>query len=90
MGHFWPQGYNFNLEEVQVMLHTKYQGFRPCGFRQDFFIFLPIKYGRMHHEEQFCEMILNLGQWFRCCLKDFLSGALEVLLFGGAEPFMQL
>ena len=25
------------------MLHTKYQGSRPCGFRQeDFFIFLPI------------------------------------------------
>ena len=43
----------------------------------------------MHHEEQFCEIILNLGQWFRiCCLKDFLSGALAVL-FGGAEPFMQ-
>ena len=31
----------------------------------------------------------NLGQWFRCCLKDFLSGALAVLLFGAAEPFMQ-
>ena len=27
-----------------MMLHTKYQGFRPCGFRQeDFFILLPIK-----------------------------------------------
>ena len=26
----------------------------------------------MHHKEQFCEIILNLGQWFRrCCLKDF-------------------
>ena len=26
------------------MLHTKYQGSRPCGFRQeDFFMFLPIK-----------------------------------------------
>ena len=35
--------------------------------------------------------ILNLGQWFRrrCSLKDFLPGSLEVLLFGGAEPFMQ-
>ena len=30
-----------------------------------------------------CEIILNLGQWFRRCLKDFLSGALT------AEPFMQ-
>ena len=26
-----------------MMLHTKYQGSRPCGFRQDFFMFLPIK-----------------------------------------------
>ena len=45
----------------------------------------------MHHEDQFCEIILNLGQWFRrFCLKDFLSRALAVLQFGGAEPFMQL
>ena len=43
----------------------------------------------MHHEEQFCEIILNLGQWFRkrCSIKDFLSGALVVILFGGAEIF---
>ena len=42
---------------------------------------------QVHHEEQFCEIIMNLGQWFRrCCLKDFLSGAVVVLLFGGAEP----
>ena len=42
----------------------------------------------MHHEEQFCEFCFNLGQWFRRCrLKAFLSGALTVLLFGGAEPF---
>ena len=27
-----------------MMLYTKYQGSRPCGFRQeDFFMFLPIK-----------------------------------------------
>ena len=27
-----------------MMLHTKYQGYMPCGFRQeDFFMFLPIK-----------------------------------------------
>ena len=31
----------------------------------------------MYQEEQFCEIILSLGQWFRRCrLKDFLSGAL--------------
>ena len=46
---------------------------------------------RVHHEEQFCEIVLNLGQWFkrRCRLKDFLSRALTDLLFGAAEPFMQ-
>ena len=39
---------------------------------------------KVSYEEQFCEIILNLGQWFRsrCCLKDFLSGALVALLFG--------
>ena len=47
-------------------------------------------FGREYPEEQFCEIILNLGGWFRrCCLKDFLSGALTALLFGGAEPFIQ-
>ena len=34
-------------------------------------------FGRGCYEEQFCKIILNLGQWFRrCCLKDCLSGAL--------------
>ena len=30
-------------------------------------------FGRSHHEEQFCEIVLNLDQWFRrrCCLKIF-------------------
>ena len=47
-------------------------------------------FGRGYQEEQFYEIILNLGQWFRrCLLKDFLSGALLSLLFSGAEPFMQ-
>ena len=42
------------------------------------------------YEEQFCLIILNLGERFRrkYRLKDFLSGALTALLFGGAEPFM--
>ena len=22
-------------------------------------------FGKVHHEDQFCEIILNLGQWFR-------------------------
>ena len=45
-------------------------------------------FGRGYYEEQFCEIILNLGQSFRrrCCLKDLLSGALAALLLGGAEP----
>ena len=44
-----------------------------------------------YYEEQYCEIILNLGQWFRrgCCLKDFLYGALAALLFSGAKAFMQ-
>ena len=42
-----------------------------------------------YYEEHFCEINLNLGQWFkRCCLEDFLSGTLAALLFGGVEPFM--
>ena len=49
-------------------------------------------FGRGFNEEQFYEIILNLGQWFRrrCCLKDFLSGALAANLFGVAEPFMPI
>ena len=37
------------------------------------------------------EIILNLDKWFKrkCCLKIFLSRALVVLLFGGAEPIVQ-
>ena len=46
---------------------------------------------RGYHDVQFCEIILNLEQWFkRCCLKDSLSRALAVLMFGGVEPFMQI
>ena len=42
-------------------------------------------------EEQFCEIILILDQWFRriCHLKYFLSGALTAFVFVGAEVFMQ-
>ena len=40
---------------------------------------------RGHYEEQFCEIILNFDQWFRCRLKDFLSGALAALLLSGAN-----
>ena len=47
-------------------------------------------FGKRYQEEQLCEIILNLDQWFRRChLKDFLSGALAALLFGEVEPFVQ-
>ena len=38
-------------------------------------------FGRGYQEEQFCEIILNLDQWFRrkCCLKDTISVALAAL-----------
>ena len=40
-------------------------------------------YDERHCEENFCEIILNLDQWFRrtCCLKYFLSRALAVMLY---------
>ena len=46
---------------------------------------------RGYHDEQFCEIILNLDHWFRrrCRLKLFLSRALEALVLSGAEPFVQ-
>ena len=48
-------------------------------------------FGRVYQEEQFCDIILNFGHWFRrrCHLKHFLSGSLAALLIGGAEPFVQ-
>ena len=48
--------------------------------------------GKGCYEKQYCEIILNLGHWFRktCRLKHFLSRALAALLFGGAEPFLQI
>ena len=41
-------------------------------------------FGRRHHEEQFCEIILNLGQWFRrrCHLNIFL-------IWSCGGPFVQ-
>ena len=40
--------------------------------------------GRRHHEEQFCEIILNFDQWFRrkCCFKVFL-------IWSSGSPFVQ-
>ena len=41
-------------------------------------------FGRRYHQEQFCEIILNLDQWFRrkCCLKVFL-------IWSSDSPFVQ-
>ena len=41
-------------------------------------------FGRRHHEKQFCEIILNLDQWFwrRSCLKIFL-------IWSSGSPFVQ-
>ena len=38
-GHFGPQGHTLNTlgRGLLIMLHTKYQGSMPCGFRQDDF-----------------------------------------------------
>ena len=47
-------------------------------------------FGTRYQEEQVCEIILNLDQWFkRFRFNDILSGALVALLFGAAEPFVQ-
>ena len=36
-------------------------------------------FGSGYHGVQFCEIVLNLDQWFRrCCLKDSLSRALTI------------
>ena len=47
---------------------------------------------RRHHEEQFCEIILNLDHWLRrrCHLKDLLSRALAAFMIRGAKPFMPM
>ena len=47
-------------------------------------------FGRGCYEEQFFLNYFEFGPVAqeRCCLKDFLSGALASLLFNGAEPFM--
>ena len=46
--------------------------------------------GYWYHEEQFCEIILNLDLLLRrSSLKYFLYRALASLMFSGVEPFMQ-
>ena len=46
-------------------------------------------FARWYYEKQICGIIMNLGQWFRsrCCLKEFLSGALAALLFDSGNHY---
>ena len=37
-------------------------------------------FGGGYHTEQFCEIILNFDEWFRCRLKNFLSIAPAALM----------
>ena len=39
-------------------------------------------FGRRHHEEQFCEITLNLDKWLRRCLKIYL-------IWSSGSPFVQ-
>ena len=39
-------------------------------------------FGKGYQEEQFCEIILNLVQWFRCHLKVFL-------IWSSGSPYVQ-
>ena len=62
------------------------------SFKDIFYLLGRVKsfsdFGRRHHEEHFCDIILNLDQWFRCRSKYFLSRAMAASLFSGAEPLM--
>ena len=47
-------------------------------------------FGKGHYDEQFCEIILNLDQWFmRECYKTTFLIQSSGSPFGGAEPFVQ-
>ena len=47
-------------------------------------------FGRRYYEEKFCKLfwIWAIGSRVECIFKDFLSGALVALLFGGTKPFI--
>ena len=50
-----------------------------------------LQFCRGYEEEQFCEIILNLDQWFRrrCHLNDSVCEVLAALMFGGADSFVR-
>ena len=51
---------------------------------------LLINFGLGHHEKHLYGIVFNLENWFRrYCLKYFLSGALEALLFSANKLFVQ-
>ena len=37
------------------------------------------RFGRRHYGEHFCEIILNLDQWFRICITQSSGGGVELL-----------
>ena len=39
-----------------------------CSMKQNYLC----NFGRRHHEDQFCEIISTLDQWFSRCLKIFI------------------
>ena len=47
--------------------------------------------GSRHHEEQFCEIILNMDQWFskRCHFKDIFIWSSGGPFVQQREPFVQ-
>ena len=48
-------------------------------------------FGIGHYNEQLCEIILNLDNWFRkaCCFKKFLIYNSDAIMFCTVEQFSQ-
>ena len=61
--HFSPSSRVYVVENISYL--ELWQSL--CSAEQKYLC----NFGRVHHEEQFCEIILNLDQWFRrkCRLK---------------------
>ena len=67
-----------------MMLHTKYEGSRPCGFRQDFFMVFPIQAYVKHVNpvaSQFWHERYNLNKLGRGSLDDATTRH-RALIFG--------
>ena len=49
------------------------------------------KFGRGHYGEHSCEIILNLGKWFRRCLKKkFMDNRQRLITIAHLEPSAQV